>query len=336
MFCQSDGRYGTEGRCFVTSISLDLQAAALSDADTVLREKGRSFYWARALLKREHAERATRLYSLCRYLDDLADEGTSSVVARAALDEVRSALMRGHSAHPVVQDGLRLIEACDIDPRVVCQLIDGVSSDLGAVEMVDLDALLRYCYQVAGTVGLMMSKVLEAHQCAALPHAVDLGIAMQLTNICRDVQADALVGRRYLPASMVGAIPAAALVNPARDIQPQLQACVGELLQLAERYYRSAELGLCYLPAGARAGILTAARIYREIGLGLARRHYQYWQGRVVVSPARKVVVTTNLLLRALLRPSLWRATQAHESTLHHPFSALLKSDCSVTARHGK
>lgn len=319
----------------MTSLSLNTQAMALLEADAILRQKGRSFYWARALLKREHAARATRLYSLCRYLDDLADEATSVPAAKAALDDVKSAVMRGQSQHPVVQDGLMLMSECRIDPRVVCQLIDGVSSDLATVAIADMDELLRYCYQVAGTVGLMMSNVLGTHDPAALPHAVDLGIAMQLTNICRDVQADAAAGRRYLPASIVGDLPATALVHPASAIQPQLQACVSQLLLTAERYYRSGEMGLCYLPAGARVGMLTAARIYREIGVSLAQHDCRFWRGRVVVSPARKVVVTAKLLMTAPLRRSFWRASQPHESAMHGPFIELLHCDGSVNRSHG-
>ena len=319
----------------MSSIAISPRAIALSEADTVLKQKGRSFYWARALLKSAHAAHATRLYSFCRYLDDLADEATSIPLAKAGLNDVKLALKRGQSSHPVVQDGLALIEECGIDPAVVCQLIDGVSSDLGTVEMADVDELLRYCYQVAGTVGLMMSNVLGTKDPSALRHAVDLGVAMQLTNICRDVQADAVAGRRYLPASMVGDLPAAALVNPAPDLQAMLQACLRQLLELADRYYQSGELGLSYLPLGARAGILTAARLYREIGIGLARAQHQFWQGRVVVSPARKIVVTASTLLLAPLRPSLWHAHQPHQEGLHQPFLALLQSDGSVTGGHG-
>ena len=319
----------------MTNLSMYSPAVALSEADTVLRQKGRSFHWARALLKREPAARATRLYRFCRYLDDLADEATSTSAAKAALDEVKSAVVQGQSDNPVIHDGLLLMAECGIAPEVVCQLIDGVRSDLGVVAIADMNELLRYCYQVAGTVGLMMSNVLGTTEAAAWPHAVDLGIAMQLTNICRDVQADAAIGRRYLPASMVGNLPAAALVDPSPPIQPQLQACVGQLLQTADRYYRSGELGLCYLPAGARVGMLTAARIYREIGISLARRGHRCWQGRIVVSPARKVVVTAKLLAAAPLRLSLWRASQPHEPVMHRAFIDLLRGNGSVNIPHG-
>lgn len=314
---------------------MNRQAMALSEADAVLRQKGRSFYWARRLLKIEHAERATRLYSLCRYLDDLADEGTSIALSREALNDVKSFIVTCQADDPVVQDGLLLIEECGIDPHVICQLIDGVSSDLEAAAIVNLDELLRYCYQVAGTVGLMMCNVLGTKNPAALPHAVDLGIAMQLTNICRDVQADAVAGRRYLPASMIGDLSPAALVDPAADIQPHLQECLCQLLGIAERYYRSGEMGLSYLPAGARIGILTAARIYREIGRCLARRQYQFWQGRVVVSPARKLAITAKLLLEAPVSLSFWRPTRPHEPAMHRAFNAMLAGDISLNLIHG-
>lgn len=319
----------------MTTLSTRQPSVALAEANTVLRQKGRTFYWARRLLNDVHADRATRLYSLCRYLDDLADESTSPASSRVALSQVKQAIRSGQADHPVVQDGLLLIKECGIDPQVVCQLIDGVCSDLDTVAIATVDDLLRYCYQVAGTVGLMMCNVLGTDDPAAWPHSVDLGIAMQLTNICRDVQGDAAAGRRYLPASLVGDLAPAALVKPAEEIQPQLQDCVRQLLEMADRYYRSGELGLSYLPAGARAGILTAARTYREIGVCLAGRNFQYWQGRVVVSPARKVAVTAKLLLNAPLSASFWGPTQAHEPAMHRAFSALLTSDVSANILHG-
>ena len=316
----------------MTTHTLNAQASALAEADSVLSQKGRSFYWARQLLKAEHAARATRLYSVCRYLDDLADEATSASLAKAALDDVKLAFMRQQASHPVVQDGVLLMQTCGIDPWVMCQLIDGVRSDLETVAIANLDELLQYCYQVAGTVGLMMCAVLDTKHPAALRHAVDLGVAMQLTNICRDVQADAVAGRRYLPASMVGNLPPAALVAPAQSLQPQLQACVCQLLGIADQYYRSGEMGMSYLPAGARAGILTAARVYREIGTGLKRRQHQFWQGRVVVSPVRKVFVTAKLLLCVPCSRSFWQPTELHEPAMHRAFNHLLNLDGAESA----
>lgn len=308
----------------MTNLTLDKSALPFSEANAVLRQKGKTFYWASQLLSPRHAIRATRLYSLCRYLDDLADETTSATEAITALNDAQLAIIQRSSNHAVLNDGLRLIDECAIDPRVMCQLIDGVSSDLKPVAMADVDELLRYCYRVAGTVGLMMCDVLDVGNKAALPYAVDLGIAMQLTNICRDVQADALVGRRYLPASLVGELPSEALINPELDIQPQLKDALRQLLALANRYYNSGELGLSYLPPGARIGILTAARVYSDIGYQLERCQHQYWLGRVVVNPTRKAALTAKLLFGAAVTPSLWRPTDDHDPSLHSALQPLL------------
>ena len=312
-----------------------MPAVALSAADAVLKTKGRSFHWARRLLCAEHAARATRLYSFCRYLDDLADETSSVGDSRLTLAQVRLSIGSAYSDNPVVQDGIYLMRECGIHPQTVCELIDGVSSDLDPVCIADLDGLLRYCYQVAGTVGLMMCKVLDADHSAAWPHAVDLGIAMQLTNICRDVQADAQAGRRYLPGSMLANMSAAELVQPVAAQQHQVQCCVRRLLEIADGYYRSGELGLSYLPLGARTGILTAARLYRAIGTGLKVRQYRYWQGRVVVNRLDKTLLTVQALLSGPLRQSFWRATQQHDDALHHSLVALPQAKPSATTFHG-
>ena len=309
--------------------------SAFTAADDILRRKGRSFHWARRLLKGDHAARATRLYSLCRHLDDLADEAVSIENSLTILGEIRCSIQSGESADPIVRDGLLLMDECGIDAHVLCELIDGVSSDLYRVAIQDMDGLLRYCFQVAGTVGLMMCNVLDVKNSHALPHAIDLGIAMQLTNICRDVRDDALAGRRYLPATMVGDLATDKLVNPVVAIQPQLQQCLRQILAIAESYYRSGELGLSYLPLGARAGILTAARLYRAIGTGIKNRHYRYWQGRVVVTPFEKAALTAGVLLSAPIARSFWRPTQPHDATLHRPLQQLICVNHIENELHG-
>ena len=290
---------------------------APSDADSVLAAKGRSFYWAKHLLDPVHASRATRLYRLCRYIDDLADETNSVDAARKALSSTALSIARGGSPDPPVSDGLKLMRECQIDPAIVLELIDGVSSDLDEVRIPDVDSLLRYCYQVAGTVGLMMCKVLDTEDSAAFPYAIDLGIAMQLTNICRDISADAALGRRYLPASMVGKLAPDELINPAESLRPMLRQCVAALLDRADIYYRSGEAGLSYLPVRARGGILVAARIYRAIGTELRARDNAFWTGRVVVQKRAKAVLTAQALLDISFRPAFWRHPLHHDIRLH-------------------
>jgi 15-cis-phytoene synthase len=218
---------------------------------------------------------------------------------------------------PLLDDMLALMRECAIDPAIVLQLIAGVASDLGDVRMRDEAALLRYCYQVAGTVGLMMCAVLDVTDTRAHAHAVDLGIAMQLTNICRDVASDAALIRVYLPATLLGDIDVATLAYPTPTIQPRVQACVANLLIKAEHYYRSGELGLAYLPVGARSGILVAARIYRAIGIKQKRNHYDYWHQRIVVSHVAKAAITFKVLFTRTLTLSFWWPHREHQAYLH-------------------
>lgn len=294
-------------------------APAAQSAESVLATKGRSFHWARHLLARVHANRATRLYHLCRYLDDLADEAPSIEVAQQALAFAAASMQAGHSSDPVIQDGLDLMHECGIDVAIVLDLIAGLQSDLVPVRMPDWDSLLRYCYQVAGTVGLMMCKVLNTDQRAAFVHAVDLGIAMQLTNICRDIATDAAMNRRYLPASMLGAVQPEALICPDPQLTPLLRACISNVLDRAEKYYQSGELGLSFLPWRARAGMLVAARVYREIGLQLRARDCDFGSQRVVVAPWRKAAITSRALALVPFSRFFWLPPTGHDHHLHSP-----------------
>ena len=300
-------------------------------AEATLARQGRSFHWARRLLGATHADRATRLYAFCRRLDDLVDEATSPEEARLALAAADHAIADGRSEDSVLQDGLALMRECGIEPGIVRELIAGMASDAETVRMADEAELLRYCYRAAGTVGLMMCRVLDAPEPAAAAHAVDLGIAMQLTNLCRDVSADARMGRRYLPASLVGDIGPTELIDPSPTLQPALRAAVARLLALAETYYASGEAGLPFLPVRARAGILVAGRVYRAIGHRLAAAEYAYWEGRAFVPDWRKATITLAALTTQPLRGSFWSRPQTHSFSLHQALIGLP----GINARHG-
>lgn len=274
--------------------------AVYAAADGLLAQRGHSFHWARRLLSVQHAERATRLYGFCRRIDDVADEATDAASAHAALAVIRQALQTGASDDAETADMLQLMQTCSIDPAVPLELIRGVEGDLGVVRVADMEELLRYCYRVAGTVGLMMTAALDVAAPEALPHAIDLGIAMQLTNICRDVREDASLGRRYLPATLVGPLEAVALVDPTTSVRATVTHALRVLLDTADRHYASGEQGLRYLPAGARTGILVAARVYRGIGTVLREREFDCWSSRAKVSTAGKLAIT----LRALAAPA--------------------------------
>lgn len=255
----------------------------------VLAFRARSFRWASALLTRTQRRRVAALYAFCRAVDDLADAEWSTPEAAQELESLLQALAAepgGEALWPPQYLWFReLCLECGIDFRVVRELLVGMMSDLDVVRVQSDRDLVRYCYRAAGTVGLMMCAVLGVRDARAWRHAIDLGIAMQLTNIARDVQEDAEACRVYLPAERLDAfgVTPEDLVDGTADPQA-VSLVVDDVLTLAERYYRSGDAGMRYLPARARWAILVASRLYRGIGRRLRRRQQSNpLLGRVVV-----------------------------------------------------
>lgn len=294
-----------------------IAAAYLKESNLILSNKGKTFFWAKFLLSQQHAEKAVRLYRFCRYIDDIGDETTDKVVAKKILEAVIQSLKTGSSDHQVIRDAISLFNACEIDIQIPISLIQGVISDLKLVRFKDEQALLIYCYQVAGTVGLMMSKLLDVKDERAFAHAIDLGIAMQMTNICRDVKEDAMMNRRYLPESLIGKIEPGALVKPNAHNQNKIRKALAKLLDMADQYYLSGYNGLCFLPSRARVGILIAATLYQHIGVILKNKNYACWAFRSVVSKYQKAWLTLKILPSAILDMRLFFYLSSHNPVLH-------------------
>ena len=241
-------------------------------------------------MPRRDADRLARLYAICRRLDDLADlDGGGD--ARGRLLALRAQPWSSGSADPLARELATMVADMGLNPAPMQQLLDGLISDLDHQIIGDEPNLIRYAYLVAGTVGLMVCDVLDVDAPVARKAAVNLGIAMQLTNIARDVHEDAVAGRRYLPATWWDAAPAD-IAAPSPDMQRNGAAAVLRLLDLADGYYASAQCGFAFLPLSSRIGLAVAARVYRGIGAELRRRHGAFHQGRVYVPRWRKTVLT--------------------------------------------
>lgn len=290
---------------------------AKDQALAVLQSHGRSFYFASQLLAPIYRIRAARLYAFCRFVDDLADESTDPVLAMQELEQIKKALLLGHSSQPCVSDMIALMQELNMPSEPVLSMILGVQSDLTMQRLKDEAELLRYAYQVAGTVGLMMCFVLDVRDQAAWPYAIDLGIGMQLTNIARDVGQDAEKGRIYLPASWQEGLSTKEILEPSGQQKTNLQVATKKLLALAEIYYQSGLTGVLYLPPAARFGIIVAARVYREIGYKVARADYRSWNQRAVVSQPRKVFCAASALLRYAVQSGVRQSHPNHERSLH-------------------
>lgn len=299
-------------------------APSEEEALAILARGSKSFSFAGWFLPADQRADAALLYAFCRLVDDLADDSPDPAAADRALQALTEDVTSPEPRDPLVTRLREMFERRNIDPRHALDLIDGVRSDLGEVRVASDGDLVRYSYRVASTVGLMMCGVLGVTDREALPYAVDLGVAMQLTNICRDVREDAMSGRVYLPATRLTALgcpedPAALLARPAA-----VQHVVLDLLSLADRYYRSAESGMAYIPWRPRWAILVAARVYREIGVLLAERGGHALAGRTVVPWPRRLWVALKAVLSFPWLP--WRE-RGHRRALHRALQGFSGAD---------
>ncbi len=293
----------------------------------LLRRHARTFRVAACLLPRAVRDDLATLYGFCRSVDDAVDEAPD----RPAAERRLAAVLHPGTDDPVASEFHALAADRGIPASVVSCLVDGVRSDLGPVRIADERALMRYAHHVAGTVGLMICAVLGVPR-RAHAHAVDLGMAMQLTNIARDVAEDARRDRVYLPGSWVDPEDVLAAVEaagrgPSAASDPRVErtlAAITTLLERADRHYRSADAGMIDLPAAVRPGILAASRNYEAIGALVARRGVAALASRSRVGAAGKAWgLTRSAAAAARLMLAGERAFAAHDPALHRDLVGL-------------
>ena len=286
----------------------------------VLARHGKSFYWASLFLGHKMANRAARLYEFCRFVDDIAD-GDLPHRHETLADISASLKANDSSSGPEVEAFLNLASEVNIPMQAATELLDGMLLDQQPTAMKDQAELLRYCHAVAGTVGLMMCRILNCKHPRADHFAIDLGVAMQLTNIARDVLEDAKMGRRYLPQQWVN-FSAAEIATGQIEYRYPTSKAIEQLLNLADKYYNSALLGIQLLPFRSRFSITVALRVYRQIGVLLRRRKLAWWKGRVVVNKIEKTLLSLYSLVD--LRP---KKVPPHQSELHQSLQGLAGVD---------
>jgi phytoene synthase len=291
---------------------------AACSAKVILKRHGKSFHFAGKFLPQQSFERCARLYQFCRFLDDLSDESDNPELAARQLGQIESDLLQANRRDPAVADFLDLASEGDLDLAPAVELVLGVKGDLAGVSFGSEAQLKQYAYRVAGTVGLMMSGVLGAKSPAAFRHAIDLGVAMQLTNIARDVSEDAQNDRRYLPADLFDQAPGIGAIAAGHpETHADIRRAVRWLLDEADRYYISGIAGLAYLPLRARFGILVAARLYQSIGTEIRQMDFAVWEGRAKVSLWKKVVISARTLGYFCRHGALRKCPESHEADLH-------------------
>lgn len=296
-------------------------SAVVLESREVMATHARSFRWASWFLPSECRDDAAVVYALCRLIDDTADEAEDADIARTELKEIQLELSGAQPARPLVAAFLEVADRTKMKLSYADELIEGVLSDLGNVCFQTDAQLLRYSYRVAGTVGLMMCPIIGVHDDTGRAHAIDLGVAMQLTNICRDVLEDAGRQRVYLPVHRLekAGVDVPQLLSEL-DQGAQVSIVVRDVLKMAEDYYRSAEDGMRFIPARTRFAILVASRLYRAIGLRLLVKGANPMAGRTWIGGPGKLYWVVRALMTFVIRRT---DVRPHDPRLHRPLVGL-------------
>ena len=221
-------------------------------SNNLISTHAKSFSWAGFFLAKQTFKNGSSLYDFCRTLDDIADENTSLDSKKQKFNKMKKDFIERNFENILIKNIDNLIKKFNISEKVVLDLFDGIESDIKEnIEFKTKRELLLYSFRVAGTVGLMMAKILKVDSKIALRSAVDLGIAMQLTNIARDVVEDSDRNRKYIDHNFMK---------------------IKETLGIAELFYKSSFKSIKEIPLVNRFAILVARRVYREIGNNIIKK----------------------------------------------------------------
>jgi len=241
----------------------------------LLKKHAKSFYWASFFLSNDIFNKCSSLYNFCRTLDDIVDDDNKLEVKKEIFLKFKKDFMNKNPNNQIINDMWTIVNSENISKKIVIDLFDGVETDLEEkVEINSKKDLLVYSYRVAGTVGLMMSKILKVSNKESLRGAIDLGIAMQLTNIARDVCEDSKRNRKYIQSDF---------------------SSIKETIYEAEIFYQKSFKSISSISISSRFSVIVARRIYKKIGdYILMQKNIENFNkaGKIYVPLFEKVVQT--------------------------------------------
>ena len=264
-----------------------------------LKNEGKSFYWASFFLPKTSKIKAGILYSICRYFDNVADKDNQdmSFFLEQSIEKIK--IDKENKVNVFLNKN-------NINISIFSDLIEGLIIDQKNVLIKNQSELIKYSYYVAGTVGLMMSKIIGVKNRKAASRAIDLGIAMQLTNIARDVYEDAQMKRIYLPYDWIPNI-SLSILNGQNIIdseqEKKISIAIHRLIDLSEKFYCNGFSGLKYIPLRARLGIFIAANVYKGIGIKIKKNGEKYLRKRVYLNSFEKILITIKSIIIFIFLP---------------------------------
>ena len=243
--------------------------------NNLLKKHAKSFYWASFFLSKPVFNKCSSLYNFCRTLDDIVDENSKLEVKKENFSKFKKYFLNKDLENPIIKEMWSIIDSEGISKQVVMDLFDGVETDLEEkVQINSKKELLVYSYRVAGTVGLMMSKILKVNNREALKGAIDLGIAMQLTNIARDICEDKARNRQYVKHDF---------------------SSIKETIDDSKIFYDKSFSSIRSIPIRSRFSVIVARRVYKKIGdYILEQKNIENYNnaGKIYVPVHQKIVQT--------------------------------------------
>ena len=235
----------------------------------------KSFNWAGFFLPKQTYQKCSSLYDFCRVVDNIADDDSPKEIKKNKFKKFEDSFNNKDFNDPIIKNMWELIDEFNISLKIIDDLFEGIKSDIREkVKLSSRKELLIYSYRVAGTVGLLMAKILGVNKKSSLKSAIDLGIAMQLTNISRDVIEDLNNNRSYINENF-------------EEIK--------STLMLAEKFYQTSFYSINKIPISFRFSILVARRVYRKIGYKiLKKKNLENYRksGKIYVSNIEKLFET--------------------------------------------
>jgi phytoene synthase len=304
------------------------EAAAAGES---IRRHSRSFSFASRLLPAAKRADVERLYAWCRWCDDGVDAAPTHAAAAEFVDRAsRDLRLIAAGGEPSARESLWLAELVrrhDLSLPAAEALLAGMRSDLTPAADFHEPELMRYCFRVAGAVGVLMCPILGLRDRRFLPQAAALGMGMQLTNIARDVAEDWRRGRCYLPLEWTGGLRPSSAAPDADSVHRGVR----RILAVADGFYAAGDSGIAALDADSRLAVRAASSIYRAIGTRIRRRGFQVLEERARVSTLGKV----GLFARAFLAGMMPGERSADPADLDEPATHSLATARELLLEHG-
>ncbi len=269
-------------------------------AKKVISHHAKSFYFASQMLPKDVRSKTYAIYAFCRYADNIVDKDRERSLEQISnelnnlREELSISFQTGESEHPALGAFVIVSKHHGIPIDYPLELINGVEMDLTKSRYKDFDELYLYCYRVASVVGLMMTYVLGYSSAMAFKYAEKLGIAMQLTNILRDIQEDHENGRIYLPENELLEYGLSEHDIETQKFSDSFREFMIFQCRRSEKYYQESETGISMLDKNSRFSIYAASRIYGSILKKIEQQRYNPFEGRAMVPKIEKITILLN------------------------------------------